>query len=85
MTVVFGPSMYFEVQNLPTYEIILDAQGSKGGYHLSLKQSKEKYRCHVGGQILSLTTSYSFKLHSMDFGLKANDLAEGTAFDKAGS
>ena len=59
-TVAFGPSMYFEAQNLPIYKIILDARRSKRGYHLSLYQSKEKIWCHVSGQILSLTTSYSF-------------------------
>ena len=71
----------FEIE-LPIYEIILSAEGSKGGCHLSFYQSEN--RCHVSGQILTLTTSHSFLSHSLAFVLVANDLAEGTAFAKTG-
>ena len=49
----FGPSVYFSELKLPIYKIILSAQGSKRGYHLSFYQSQN--RCHVSGQILSLS------------------------------
>ena len=60
----------FEIEiELPTYEIILSAEGLKGGYHLSFYQSEN--RCHVSGQILSLATSHSFLPHSLDFGFSS--------------
>ena len=36
---------------------------------LSVLFYQSKNRCHVCGQILSLTTSHLFLLHSLDFGV----------------
>ena len=54
------------------------------GLSLVLLLTKKYNMCHASGQILSLTKSYSLQLCSLDFGLEASDLVEGTAFDKAG-
>ena len=62
----FGPNVCSYEIKLSIYEIIMTDEGSKGGYHLSFYQSKN--RCHVSGQILSLTTSHLFLLHSQDCG-----------------
>ena len=78
----FGPSMCFFEIELPIYEIIVSAEGSKWGYHLSFYQSKN--RCHASGQILSLTTNHRSYYVPWILVFVANDLAQGTAFDKTG-
>ena len=77
------PSMHLKFRIAYLWDHLGD-WGLKGAIvcpFISPKQTK--YRCHVSGQNLSLTTSYSFWLHCLDFGLEANDLAVGTAFDIA--
>ena len=46
----------------------------------------EKYRCHAqwSDQTVFQPVICSFQLHYLDFGLDANDPAQGTISDKAG-
>ena len=76
----FRPSVYsFEIE-FGYLQDHSDCSRIKKGLSCALLPIQN--RCHAGCQILSLRISHLFQLCSLDFGLVANDLAEGIAFDK---